>query len=173
MQHVLNRLCQMAPGRVLLWSWLAYLTGATAVSLVTHPLTTFFAFLIGLTVMVGYSIVVLLGAPTGSASARNTGRAAAAALVVLSLLVALDDAGASQFGRLRVVEGVAVVLIFASSFVATHAIGEVRRAAGLYKPTDFIGTWLALFCFSFGGAFLVHRQVQEVIRGESAAVVTR
>lgn len=52
--------------------------------------------------------------------------------------------------------------LFAPFFIATHVLGEARRALGVYKPLDSIGAWVSLLYFGFGGVFFIRRTVLAV-----------
>jgi hypothetical protein len=165
MQRLLRYLCEVTPGRLLLRVWLALLGIAVVQSLIPHPITAFLGLIGALLAMFGYSIVVVIGLrPHASGLARGIVRCSALAFVGLAVLAALDS-GRGHAGEPPTLVG-AIVLLFvlAPSFVATHVVGEARRAAGLYKPTDFIGTWLVLYFFAFGGAWWARRQVRAVVR---------
>jgi hypothetical protein len=123
--------------------------------------------------LIGYPLVVILGLPTQSTSR------AIRVVSFASLLVAAVCSGASGFtgdtivfpdgNAASIVGAVVVLLIFAPFFIATHVIGNARRALGQYKPLDFLWTWLELYAFALGGVFFVHRAVASIVNAAGAA----
>jgi uncharacterized membrane protein len=165
MQGPFRHLCELTPGQLLLSTWLALLGIAIVQSLIPHPVPTFLGLIGALLATFGYSIVVVLGLRShASRVARVTVQLSGLAFVVLATLAAIGQGSRLERGWPTLLEAIVTLFVLAPSFVATHVVGEARRAAGLYKPTDFVGTWLALYFFAFGGAWWAHRQVRAVVR---------
>jgi hypothetical protein len=118
------------------------------------------------TVIFGYPFVLVFGfpAPYSSVTSRRVSILAILAVVTACVASVADIHSAHQAvdtwpGRLfGLLFG---VLIFSPFFVATHVLGQARRAFGVYKPFDSIGAWISLVYFGLGGVFFVHRIVAD------------
>jgi hypothetical protein len=166
MQRLLRQLCQLTPAGLLLRVWLALFALSLVQSLIPHPVTASVTLFGGMVLMFGYSITIVLGLSAHAGKvARSIVRCSALAFVAIALLLWLENTGGPAQGPPTMIEAIVLLFVFAPTFVATHVVGEARRAAGLYKPTDFIGTWLALYMFAFGGAWWAHQQVRAVVHG--------
>jgi|ERR1700733_2399559 len=116
------------------------------------------------TVIFGYPFVLVFGfpAPYSSVTSRRISILAILAVVTACIASVTDIHSAPQAvdtwpGRLcGLLFG---ALIFSPFFVATHVLGQVRRALGAYKPLDSIGAWISLVYFGLGGVFFLHHIV--------------
>jgi hypothetical protein len=168
--RLLMRLCELTPARLILGVWFVLFLIAFVQSRFPHPFIAALGLVGALLAMFGYSIIVVLGLPGHAGRvARGTVRGSALAFVVLALLVGLARMGRYDLGQPGVLQAIVTAFVFAPTFIATHVLGNARRAAGFYKPTDFIGTWLALHMFAFGGAWWAHRQVRAVVHDTVAS----
>jgi len=128
------------------------------------------------TIIFGYPFVLVFGfpAPYSSVTSRRVSILAILAVVIACIASVIDIQSAPQavdtwLGR---VFGLLFgVLIFSPFFVATHVLGQARRALGVYKPFDSIGAWISLVYFGLGGVFFLHRIVasatESVVAGAS------
>jgi hypothetical protein len=165
MHTVLRTLCQLTPGRLLLAVWLALFSIAFMQETIPHPVTNSLSLFGMLLLTYGYSIAVVLGLPAhAGAIARGFVRCSLLAFAAFALLFGLGRMAGSEEDPPILVQAIVVLFVFSPTFIATRVLGEARRAAGLYKPTDFIGTWLALHMFAFGGAWWAHRQVRVIVQ---------
>ena len=164
MSRVLLWLCRKSSGYVFALTWLVFLAGATlTTSWLPVPIRAFGA-LMGTIVLFGYPFVLIFGfpAPYSTDISRRVSNLAVLVIIAACIAAAIDphshyEIPMSWPGALLGVP--LAVLLFSPFFVATHVLGEARRALGSYKPTDSIGAWVALFYFAFGGVFFLHRTV--------------
>jgi hypothetical protein len=127
-------------------------------------------------IIFGYPFVIIFGfpAPYSSVMSRRISILSVLAAITVCVASVIDlhtapDALNTWPGRLfGLFFG---VLIFSPFFVATHVLGEARRALGAYKPLDSLGAWVSLFYFGFGGVFFLHRSVASA--AESVAIERR
>ena len=164
MSHILLWLSRRSSLSVLALTWAVYVVGSflTFVQL-PWPLRGLGA-AIASTFIFGYPFLIIFGFPSPHSSARSR-RISAVALMVLVVgcvvsPIAFPAKPLAQASWPQAVLGVPLVaLIFSPFFIATHVLGEVRRALGVYKPLDSLGAWICLFWFGFGGVFFLHRSV--------------
>jgi hypothetical protein len=164
MSHALLWLSRRSSLSVLALTWAVYLVGSllTFVQL-PWPLRGLGAAIASMLIF-GYPFLIIFGFPPPHSSARSR-RISAVSLMVLVVgcvvspiaFPATPGAQASWPQALLAVPLVA--LIFSPFFIATHVLGEARRALGVYKPLDSLGAWICLFWFGFGGVFFLHRSV--------------
>jgi hypothetical protein len=116
------------------------------------------------TIFFGYPFVIVFGFPAtySSVTSRRIMVLSALVLVIVCVGSVIDphsthEAAATWSGRLFGL--LFAVLVISPFFIATHVLGEVRRAQGVYKPLDSIGAWFSLIYFGIGGVFFLHRSV--------------
>jgi hypothetical protein len=128
------------------------------------------------TTIFGYPFVIVFGfpAPYSSVTSRRVSILAVVAAVTACIASVIDIRLAPEVVDTwpgRVFGFLFGVLIFSPFFVATHVLGQARRALGVYKPLDSISAWISLFYFGLGGVFFLHRTVanaaETVVAGAS------
>jgi hypothetical protein len=133
-------------------------------------LSDIFSLLCGI-VLVGCPLVVLLGLPRRFVG-RWTLRISIACGVVdcFLLLLALlaifipsmtDDSASGT--ALQWLGSVVVISAFLPFFLATHVVDEASRSVRIYKPLDFIPTFLSIYAFVFGGVFYLHKRLRIIL----------
>jgi len=111
----------------------------------------------------GYPFTIIFGfpAPYSTIASRRVSSLALCVLILTCIASAVATSVHYEIsGVLGTLLGLPLVaLLFSPFFIATHVLGEARRALRSYKPTDSIGAWFALLYFPFGGVFFLHRTV--------------
>jgi hypothetical protein len=112
----------------------------------------------------GYPFVIIFGfpAPYSSVTSRRVSILAVLAALTACIASVIDihaTANAVDSWPARLFGLLFATLIFSPFFVATHVLGQVRRALGVYKPFDSIGAFISMLYFGLGGVFFLHRSV--------------
>jgi hypothetical protein len=168
MSRTLIRLCRESSLSIFAVMWVLILAGA---ALDAHGLPSAVRALgaaMGTVVIFGYAFLIIFGfpAPYSSDTSRRV------SLLAVAVLAALCIASSIDFGQrrstampwlLQLLAAPLVILVFSPLFIATHVLGEARRALKTYKPLDSLGAWIALFYFAFGGVFFLHRTVATTV----------
>jgi hypothetical protein len=145
-------------------AWTAFLLGAVLNgNQLPWPVRAIGAVL-STTIIFGYPFVIIFGfpAPYSSVTSRRTTILSVLAVVTACVASVINwhtapEAVDTWLGRLFGL--IFTVFLFSPFVVATHVLGEARRALGVYKHLDSIGAWVSVFYFGFGGVFFLHRSV--------------
>jgi len=176
MSRVLTWLSRKSSVYIFALMWAALLAGVTLSELnLPSPLRAAGAATV-ITILYGYPFAIIFGFPSPYSTAvsrRVSGLAALVLLAACSVAAIAPTAHYETSGVLGNLLGLLLgALVFSPFFIATHVLGEARRALGSYQPTDSIGAWIALFYFPFGGVFFLHRTVAvtaEAVRARASA----
>jgi hypothetical protein len=173
MGRALQLLARRSPGMLLIYVWAALITLST---LAHVRVTSGFAAGAGALTLVGYPYLVALGLPADKVRSRVR-RAAKLLFGALLLLVVIgifaipvldgsaEGAAVSGMAAVGIMAAVVTVniVIFAPFFLATAALNDLRKSAGVHNAFDSLPNFLAFYFFWFGGIFYVHRQVQSAL----------
>jgi hypothetical protein len=168
MPRVLLWLSRKSSGSIFAMVWVIFLIGTVLnINRLPWPARAVGAVL-GIAIIFGYPFLIIFGFPAPYSSKTSRRVSILSGLVLIAACVAsvidrhaMPDASATW---LRTLLGVPLgVLVFSPFFVATHVLGEARRALGVYKPLDSIGAWVSLLYFGFGGVFFLHRSVAQSV----------
>ena len=145
-------------------TWVLILAGCVLNSLPLAWPVRLFGSVLGMTTIFGYPFLIIFGFPAPYSTVISRGLSVTGLFVLIAAYVALVvGSPATQrvpMSWIATFFGFPLaIFIFSPFFVATHVLGEARRALGVYKPLDSIGALISLFYFSVGGVFFLHRSV--------------
>ena len=170
MQKLLDQILTLTPGQLLKRSWLALLVCSAFSGL---PKLEGLAAVLGLTVFVGYPLIVILSLSNKKSISHKIARLLALVFIACSLVLisgfpqvfsSLIQTGVYQLKNSWAVLVFMILFnasIFIPLFLATHVLDVARQKNGTYKPLDFIPTFLGFYFGIFGGMLYVHRLVRE------------
>jgi hypothetical protein len=164
MSDLLLWFSRKSPLFVFATTWVLILAGFVLSSLPLAWPVRLVGSVLGVTIIFGYPFLLIFGFPAPYSTVISRGLSVTALFVLIAASVALVVGSPPTQGE--PVSWIATllgflfgILIFSPFFVATHVLGEARRALGVYKPLDSIGVLISLFYFSVGGVFFLHRSV--------------
>ena len=164
MPRVLLWLSRKSPVSIFAVTWAVFLFGVVLNgNQLPWPVRAIGAVL-STTIIFGYPFVIIFGFPPPYSNVTSRRISILSVLAVVTVCVAsvinwhtTPEAIDTWLGRLLGL--IFALLLFSPFFVATHVLGEARRALGVYRHLDSFGAWVSLFYFGFGGVFFLHRSV--------------
>ena len=125
--------------------------------------------IVGGTIFLGCPIIILLGLPRQSVSRSILRISVACAICDCFLLTAafatsiVPNVVIASGSVAQLLGAVFVLGAFLPFLLATHVVDEASRSVGVYKPLDFIPTFLSIYGFIFGGVFYIRKRLRLIL----------
>ncbi|MBS0376740.1 MAG: hypothetical protein JSR73_19360 [Proteobacteria bacterium] len=176
--EALLRYFEARPARVvLLWLWTLIIPGVVLSRTLPWPYSESIDDFVKFTTLLGYPQLIIFGLPEPALSRpfqwiARASFALQVAVVVVSLFSTPGPASPVEGVLGQLLGAVGGVLIVSPLFLATSALGAARRRLGLYKPFDFVGTFVALAYLPLGGLVPLRRLLRPVLEGSRPSTRT-